>query len=114
MSPAMSTKVLNNSGCVTVKSTAHVPPIDQPRTPQLALLTPKVLVTYGGTSLVKWSATLPLGPLTHSVSLLNDPPTSTKTNTGALPPCAAAKLSMGAIAFPVRGKPEGGLIRPRS
>src|SRR6476659_5835377 len=112
MSPAMSTKVLNNSGCITVRSTAHVPPIDQPRTPQLALLTPKVLATYRGTSLVRWSATLPRGPLTHSVSLLNDPPTSTKTNTGALPPCVAAKLSMVAIALPVRGQSDGVLNSP--
>src|ERR1700722_5748781 len=112
MSPPLSTKGLNNSGCITGRSTAQVPPIDQPTTPQLALLTPKVLVTYGGTSLIRWSATLPRGPLTHSVSLLNDPPTSTKTNTGALPPCAAAKLSMVPIAFPVRGQSDGVLNSP--
>src|SRR4051812_32670013 len=112
MSPAMSTKPLNNSGCMTARSTAHVPPIDQPTTPQLVLLTPKVLATYGGTSLVRWSATLPRGPSTHSVSLLNDPPTSTNTKTGALPLCPAAKLSMAAIAFPVRGQSDAVLNSP--
>src|SRR5262245_52670416 len=112
VSPAMSTKVLNNSGCITVRSTAQVPPIDQPTTPQLAFWTPKVDTTNGGTSLVRWSATLPRGPLTHSVSLLNDPPTSTNTNTGVLPPCAAAKLSMVLIAFPVRGQSDGVLNSP--
>src|SRR5882672_10495430 len=112
MSPATSTKVLNSSGCMTVRSTAHVPPIDQPRTPQLAVWTPKVLLIYGGTSLVRWSATLPRRPLTHSVSLLNEPPTSTNTNTGALPPCAAAKLSMVDMAFPVRGQSDGVLNSP--
>ena len=70
------------------------------------------MTRYGGTSLVRWSATLPRGPLTHSVSLLNDPPTSTNTNTGALPPCAAANLSMVAIAFPVRGQSDGVLNSP--
>src|ERR1700759_4052406 len=86
MSPAISTNVLNNSGCITVRSTAHVPPIDQPTTPQLAFWTPNVDSTNGGTSLVRCEATLPRGPSTHSVWLLNEPPTSTKTNTGALPP----------------------------
>src|ERR1700738_159012 len=112
MSPATSTKVLNNSGCITVRSTAHVPPIDQPTTPQLALLTPKVPVRYDGTSFVTWAATLPRGPSTHSVSLLKDPPTSTNTNTGALPLCAAAKLSMVPIALPVRGQSDGVLNSP--
>src|ERR1044071_9654219 len=114
VSPAMSTKVLNSSGCITVRSTAQVPPIDQPRTPQfaLAVLTPNVDSTYGGTSLVRWSATLPRGPFTHSVSLLNEPPTSTKTNTGALPPCVAANASMVATAFPVRGQSAGVLNSP--
>ena len=44
MSPAMSTNALNKSGCITVRSTAQVPPIDQPTTPQLArsALTPKL------------------------------------------------------------------------
>ena len=44
MSPPMSTNVLNISGCITVKSTAHVPPIDHPAIPQFALrlLTPTV------------------------------------------------------------------------
>ena len=44
MSPAMSTNALNISGCITVRSTAQVPPIDQPTTPQLArsALTPKL------------------------------------------------------------------------
>ncbi|SKV63446.1 Uncharacterised protein [Mycobacteroides abscessus subsp. abscessus] len=35
-SPAISTKVENRSGCITVRSTAQVPPIDQPTTAQLA------------------------------------------------------------------------------
>ncbi|SHV87592.1 Uncharacterised protein [Mycobacteroides abscessus subsp. abscessus] len=88
MSPAMSTNVPNCSGCITARSTAQVPPMDQPTTPQFAglALTPNVDSRYGGMSLVRWSATLPRGPLTHSVSLLNEPPASTKTNTGALPP----------------------------
>ncbi len=43
-SPATSTNALNMSGCKTVKSTAQVPPMDQPATPQLdrSGLTPKV------------------------------------------------------------------------
>src|SRR5271165_1381279 len=54
-SPATSTKALNRSGCITVKSTAQVPPIDQPTTPQLAApeLVPNVELTYGTTSLVR-------------------------------------------------------------
>ncbi len=90
----MSTKLLNRSGCITVRSTAHVPPIDQPTMPQSAglALVPKCAFTYGTTSLVRWSATLPRTPLTHSVSLLNDPPESTNTNTGALPPCALGEV----------------------
>src|SRR3954468_9810897 len=112
MSPAMSTKVLNNSGCITVRSTAQVPPIDQPTTPQPEFFTPKVLVTNGGTSLVRWSAPFPRGPLTHSVSLLNAPATSTKTNTGVLPACVAAKLSRVVIALPVRGQSAGVLNSP--
>src|SRR5689334_11494702 len=35
-SPAMSSNALNMSGCITVRSTAQVPPIDHPTTPQLA------------------------------------------------------------------------------
>src|SRR5690349_23057372 len=112
MSPATSTNVLNNPGCITVRSTAQVPPIDHPTTPQWLSWTPKVVDKYGGMSLVRWSATLPRGPLTHSVSLLNDPPTSTNTNTGALPPCSAAKRSIGAIALPVRGQSDGVLNSP--
>ena len=61
---------------------------------------------------MRWSATLPRGPSTHSVSLLNDPPTSTNTNTGALPPCSDAKRSMGGIALPVRGQSDGVLNSP--
>ncbi|CPR07760.1 hypothetical protein BN971_01094 [Mycobacterium bohemicum DSM 44277] len=43
-SPATSTNALNISGCMTVRSTAQVPPMDQPAIPQLARsgLTPKV------------------------------------------------------------------------
>ena len=39
----MSSNALNMSGCMTVRSTAQVPPIDQPTMPQLARfgLTPK-------------------------------------------------------------------------
>src|ERR1700754_5033304 len=87
MSPAMSSNALNMSGCITARSTAQVPPIDQPTTPQLepAGLTPNFETMYGTTSLVRWSAELPRLPLTHSVSLLNAPPGSTNTNTGALP-----------------------------
>ena len=86
----MSSNALNMSGCITVRSTAHVPPIDQPTTPQLARLelTPNFEIMYGTTSFVMWSAALPRAPLTHSVSLLNAPPASTKTSTGALPRCA--------------------------
>lgn len=42
-SPAMSTNALNRSGCIAVRSTAQVPPIDQPATPQCdgSGLTPK-------------------------------------------------------------------------
>jgi hypothetical protein len=32
---ATSTNALNISGCITARSTAHVPPIDQPVMPQL-------------------------------------------------------------------------------
>src|ERR1700712_4109990 len=110
----MSTKLLNSSGCITVRSTAHVPPIDQPTTPQSALaeLVPKVALTYGTTSFVRWSATLPRAPLTHSVSLLNDPPESTKTSTGALPSCDRAKESTIAAALPVRSQSAGVLNSP--
>jgi hypothetical protein len=66
----------------------------------------------GTTSLVRWSAALPRGPLTHSVSLLNAPPESTKTNTGALPPCAAAKSSMVFTALPPRIQSAGVLNSP--
>ena len=43
ISPAMSSNALNMSGCITARSTAQVPPIDQPTMPQLARagLTPK-------------------------------------------------------------------------
>src|SRR3954451_5774158 len=55
VSPAMSTKLLNSSGCITVRSPAHVPPIDQPTMPQSAAaeLLPKCAFTYGTTSLVR-------------------------------------------------------------
>jgi len=54
-SPAMSSNALNMSGCMTVRSTAQVPPIDQPTTPQLAQsgLTPKFEIIKGTTSLVR-------------------------------------------------------------
>jgi len=54
-SPAMSTNALNMSGCMTVKLTAQVPPIDHPATPQLvrSALTPKFEITNGTTSFVK-------------------------------------------------------------
>src|ERR1700730_14705313 len=84
-SPATSTNELNSSGCITVRSTAQLPPLDHPPMPQLALLelTPNCEIINGTTSLVKWSAALPRLPLTHSVSLLNEPPESTNTSTGA-------------------------------
>src|SRR3954469_8644445 len=66
----------------------------------------------GTTSLVRWSAELPRGPLTHSVSLLNAPPVSTNTSTGALPPLAAAKSSTDLIALPARNQSPGGLNSP--
>ena len=37
-SPAMSSNVLNMSGCMVARSTAQVPPIDQPTRPQFARL----------------------------------------------------------------------------
>src|ERR1700710_701097 len=42
------------------------------------------------TSRVRCDAASPRGPSTHSVSVLNVPPASAKTRTGATPPCAAA------------------------
>src|SRR6201996_8873243 len=114
MSPAISTNALNNSGCITVRSNAQVPPIDQPTEPHCEAfgLTPKVEIMYGTTSLVKWSAAFPRAPLTHSVSLLNAPPESTNTNTGALPPCAAAKSSIVFAALPARSQSAGVLNSP--
>src|ERR1700761_7663970 len=55
MLPAMSTNELNNSGCMTVRSSAHVPPMDQPTMPQCAGsgLTPNFEIMYGTTSLVR-------------------------------------------------------------
>lgn len=35
-SPAMSTKVCTSSGCMTARSAAQVPPMDQPTTAQFA------------------------------------------------------------------------------
>ena len=67
---------------------------------------------YGTTSLVRWSAAFPRLPLTHSVSLLNAPPASTKTSTGALPPCVAANWSAMVIALPVRNQSAGVLNSP--
>lgn len=54
-SPAISSNALNMSGCMTVKSTAQVPPIDHPAMPQLAglVLTPKWEIMYGTMSLVR-------------------------------------------------------------
>jgi hypothetical protein len=46
------------------------------------------------------------------VSLLNDPPESTNTSTGALPPCAWAKESAMAAALPVRSQSAGVLNSP--
>src|ERR1700761_7826830 len=114
MSPAISTNALNNSGCITVRSNAQVPPIDQPTEPHCEAfgLTPKVEIMYGTTSLVRWSAAFPRLLLTHSVSLLNAPPESTNTRTGALPPCAAAKLSIVPIALPARVQSAGVLNCP--
>src|ERR1700758_459476 len=113
-SPAMSTNELNSSGCITVRSTAQVPPIDHPTMPQLALagLAPNCEIIKGTTSLVRWSAALPRLPLTHSVSLLNEPPESTNTNSGALPPCALWKSSIVLAALPVRSQSAGVLNSP--
>src|ERR1700737_4660069 len=113
-SPAISTNELNNSGCITVRSTAQVPPIDHPTIPQLAALelAPKREITNGTTSLVRWSAALPRLPLTHSVSLLNVPPESTNTKIGALPRCARAKSSIVLAALPVRSQSAGVLNSP--
>src|ERR1700761_5100701 len=114
MSPAISTNALNNSGCITVRSNAQVPPIDQPTEPHCEAfgLTPKVEIMYGTTSLVRWSAAFPRLPLTHSVSLLNAPPESTNTNTGALPPYVAASSSSFFTALPVRNQSAGVLNSP--
>src|SRR5277367_2173741 len=113
-SPDTSTNALNISGCMTVRSTAQVPPMDQPATPQLdrSGLTPKCEIMYGTTSLVRWSAALPRAPLTHSVSLLNAPAESTNTNTGALPWCVAANPSMVRTALPARVQSAGVLNCP--
>src|SRR6516162_1648031 len=113
-SPATSTNALNISGCMTVRSTAHVPPIDQPAMPQLdrSGLTPNFEIMKGTTSLVRWSAALPRTPLTHSVSLLKAPPASTNTNTGALPSCVAAKSSIVFTALPARVQSAGVLNCP--
>src|SRR5262245_60382655 len=113
-SPAMSWNALNISGCITVRSTAHVPPIDQPTTPQLTRFgdTRKFEIINGTTSLVRWSAAMPRVPLTHSVSLLNAPPESTNTNTGALPWWAAANSSIVSIASPAGIQSAGVLYSP--
>ena len=66
----------------------------------------------GTISLVRWSAALPRLPLTHSVSLLKLPLESTKTNTGAAPPCALAYSSITPIALPVRIQLVGLLNSP--
>src|ERR1700739_457663 len=108
-SPAMSTKALKVSGCITVRSTAQVPPIEKPTMPQLAgsALTRKLEIMYGTTSLDRWSAALPRGPLTHSVSLLNAPVASTNTISGAYPRCAEANSSRVCIACPARSQSPG-------
>ncbi len=110
----MSSNALNISGCITARSTAHVPPIENPAMPQFSrcALTPKFETMNGTTSLVRWSAEFPRLPLTHSVSLLNAPPGSTNTSTGALPPCAAAKSSAVLIALPIRAQSAGVLNSP--
>jgi hypothetical protein len=46
------------------------------------------------------------------VSLLNEPPESTNTSTGALPPCARAKSSIVFAALPVRNQSAGVLNSP--
>src|SRR6476469_5209223 len=110
----MSSNALNMSGCITARSTAQLPPIDQPTMPHFERLglTPNFETIYGTTSLVRWSAALPRLPLTHSVSLLNAPPASTKTSTGALPPWAAANPSATLTALPVRTQSAGVLNSP--
>ncbi|SKV11485.1 Uncharacterised protein [Mycobacteroides abscessus subsp. abscessus] len=108
-SPAMSTNALKVSGCITVKSSAQVPPIDHPATPHWLLSSPtrKFEVTYGTTSLTRWSAALPRRPFTHSVSLLNAPVASANTSTGAYPPCPAAKSSAACVAWPAHIQSAG-------
>src|ERR1700757_5017703 len=61
-SPPMSTKALNRSGRITVRSSAHVPPAENPTTPHLdgSELTPKVEIMNGTTSLVRWSGNTPV------------------------------------------------------
>src|ERR1700754_3913137 len=113
-SPPMSSKVENMSGCITVRSMAHVPPMDQPTTPQFAGSddAPNREITNGRTSFVRWSAAFPRGPFTHSVSLLKLPLESTKMNSGAAPPCFLAYSSITPIALPVRIQLVGLLNSP--
>src|SRR6478752_2716498 len=110
----MSSNVENRSGCMTVRSMAHVPPMDHPTTPQSDGCgdTPNWETTHGRTSSIRWSAELPRGPFTHSVSLLKLPLESTNTSTGALPSCALAYSSTTPIALPVRIQLVGLLNSP--
>src|ERR1700752_1513405 len=110
----MSSKVVNRSGCITVRSMAHVPPMDQPTTPHCERSgdAPNRDTTNGRTSLVRWSAASPRGPFTHSVSLLKFPLESTNTNRGAAPACALANSSITDTAFPVRTQLVGLLNSP--
>ena len=109
----MSTNELNNSGCIAVRSTAQVPPIENPTIPQCSLLADPELCRHErhdvSSEVVGGVAR---GPLTHSVSLSNEPPVSTKTNTGALPPCVAAKRSIVLTASPCRIQSAGVLNWP--
>jgi hypothetical protein len=50
---------------------------------------------------------IPRGPFTHSVWTRNAPPDSTKTATGAFPPCAEAKASNALTASPARTQSAG-------
>ena len=97
-----------------MRSTAQVPPIENPTMPQWSLswLTPNRAVMNGTTSPVRWSAALPRGPLTPSSVVLERTPVSTKTNTGALPRWVAAKRSIVLTASPCRIQSAGVLNWP--
>ena len=81
--PSRATNALNSSGCLTAVISAQVPPVDHPARPQLAgsALMPKSR-HIGHDIFDDVIGRVPLGPLTHSVSLLSAPVVSGKTTTG--------------------------------